>query len=63
MATRGEGDAITRAGIGRPAIGGGGLEFDGAREAELTEGTHVRVSGEGGRHLATQQRGAFGDLT
>ena len=63
MAARGESDAITRAGIGRPAISGGGLEFDGAREAELTEGAHMGMPGEGGYHLTTEKRGAFGDLT
>ena len=35
MPASGEGDLITGAGIGRPTVGAGGLELDGAGEAEL----------------------------
>ena len=63
MAACGQGDLETGAGIGRPAFSGGGLELDGAGEAELTEGADVRMTGEGGGHFATEQRGALDDLT
>ena len=62
MAARGQSNAITRTGVGRPAFGGGRFEFDGARESQLTERAHVGVAGEGGFHLASQQRRAVGDL-
>ena len=58
-----QGDLEAGAGVGRPAISGGRLEFDGTRQAKLTEGAHVRVSFKGCLHLAAEQRGALGDLT
>ena len=63
VAARGEGDAIAGACVGRPALRGRRLEFDGAREAELPERAHVGVPGEGRRHLAAEERGALGYLT
>ena len=63
VAARGQGDLKTGAGIGRPAFSRGRLEFDGAGEAQLTEGAHMGMTGEGGGHLATEELGALGDLT
>ena len=63
MPTGGEGDLITGAGIGRPPVDVGRLELDGAGQAELAEGPHVRVARERGLHLLTEKLDAGGDLT
>jgi hypothetical protein len=59
----GEGDLVAGAGIGRPPVRVGGLELDGAGEAELPEGPYVRVARERGLHLLAEELGAGGDLT
>ncbi len=63
VTARGQSDLETGAGIGRPALSGGGLKFNGAGESELAEGTHMRMTCEGGFHLAAEERRALGDLT
>ena len=62
MATGGERDAVTGAGVGRPAVRTGRLELDRAGEADLTVRAHVGLPGERGRHLAAQEVSALGDL-
>ena len=63
MAAGGEGDLEAGAGVGRPDASGRRPELDGAGQTQLTERSHVRVTGEGVLHLATEERGPFGDLT